>query len=261
MKNDPNRKNYWDQKYYEYWKARVDESSSTNHVSDVLKGDAVTEGDQIYKNIFNLYPFKPGKLLEIGCAWGRMFNTYKSFGLNIYGIDISKVMVDQATKNFLNDSQVQKIQESEAESIPFDNNFFENVSCLATFDATFQEESLKEMIRVLKRGGYLYLTGKNSSYCSDDQLALEAEIGAREKGHPNFFTDTQEMIDQIIHQGHKIISSYFFPRRGDFGKENFTTNIPDNFYEWFLIIQKESDSGKFKEFSNQYSQTFQKIYK
>ena len=260
MKTGQERKDYWNQKYYEYWKSRVDESGGDAHESKIVDGDAKTEDDEVYESIFKKNPFNPGNLLEVGCAWGRMFGIYKTYGVNVYGVDISSAMITAAKENHSNDPQIKDMQESEAENVPYDDSFFDNVSCLATFDSTFQTKSLREFLRVLKVGGRLYFTGKSLNYFPDDQLSLDAEMGARSKGHPNFFTDVPTMITMLTSREHKILDSYYFARRGDFGKNNYSQEIPENFYEWFLIIEKGSEKIDFEEFAAPISKTLLQIH-
>ncbi len=261
MKTGQERKNYWNEKYYEYWKSRVDEAGGEVDESAIIQGDSKTEDDSVYEEVFEAHPFLKGNLLEVGCAWGRMFRVYQQYGVEIHGVDISKAMIDAAKKIYTDDPQIKSIQESEAEKVPFDDAFFDNLSCLATFDATFQKETLREFLRVLKMGGNLYLTGKGADYPADDQQAMDAEIGARGKGHPNFFTDVPRMVDLLQKNGHRIQASYYYPRRGDFGRNHYETQIPDKFYEWFLVIQKGSDQIDFDDFADSHSNTFRQTQK
>ena len=250
------RKAYWNEMDYQYWKERVEETKDNSTISGIVEGDAKTEGDEIYIEIINKNPFLPGNILEIGCAWGRWFYLYKEYNLKIYGIDISSVMIQEAKKDWGEDPGVMQLEEAEAEALPFEGNLFNNISCFAVFDATYQNKALSEMFRVSKTGGMIYLTGKNDNYFSDDQLALNAEIGARKKEHPNYFTDVRAMIDQIHQNGHSVISSYFFPRRGDFAELEFQDSLPTHFYEYLLILKKGGENYHFAPFSDEFSKTF-----
>ena len=210
------RKKYWDKTYAEYWHERVKETKVKGEKSSVILNDPKTESDEIYKDIFEKNNFIPGSILDVGCAWGRMFDLYYNYNLDVYGVDISYVMIEECINNWQKKNNINNFKISEAENIPFPDNHFNNVVCLATFDATYQDKALKEFFRVLKPEGNLYLTGKNSTYHSNDEAAIAAEIGARKKGHPNYFTDTANMIDQVLSCKNILINSYFFEWRGDF---------------------------------------------
>lgn len=254
-----NRKDYWNRSYLEYWKKRVAESGREGEESTVVAGDAKTEDDEVYELIFSRYPMRRGSVLDVGCAWGRMFPLFKKLGQKITGIDISKAMIEEAKQNFGRDPLVEGLTECEAESLPFADERFDNVACLAVFDATYQHRALTEFLRVLKTGGLLYLTGKNDTYCKDDEMASKAEEGARKKGHPNYFTDTRRMLHELKRAGQSVAATYFFPRRGDFGKQNYLTDMPEKFYEYFIVIEKRAPALSFQPFSDSVSKTFREL--
>ncbi|MCO4781863.1 MAG: class I SAM-dependent methyltransferase [Candidatus Cloacimonetes bacterium] len=254
MTINQNRKEYWNESYVKYWQSRVQEAGLGK--SKVIEGDPNTEDDNIYSEIFSKTPFKRGKLLDVGCAWGRMFPLYIQNEMIIDGVDISSAMIQEARKLWKAEDQVASIQESEAEKIPFKDSHFENLCCLAVFDATYQDQAMSEFIRVTKPGGLIYLTGKNTNYHSDDEEAYAAEVGARAKGHPNFFTNVEKLIRDLEQDGHIIVANYYFPRRGDFAKFNFEDKFYDKFYEFFLVIEVSNKQTIFNNLSEKYSKTF-----
>lgn len=138
------RKQYWNSSYMEYWKSRVEESTKPGTESAVIEGDSKTEGDEVYEMVFANTPMNPGTVLDVGCAWGRMFPVLKKLGMQISGIDISEAMINDAKQHWANDPSVDELHESPAESMPFTDGAFDNVACLAVFDATYQHEALTE---------------------------------------------------------------------------------------------------------------------
>ena len=250
------RKKYWNKTYVDYWHERVNETKVMGEKSSVISNDFKTEPDSVYRDIFEKDKFVPGSILDVGCAWGRMFNLYYGYNLDVYGVDISDVMIKECINNWQKNDNINNFKISEAEKIPFPDNHFNNIVCFATFDATYQDKALKEFFRVLKPEGNLYLTGKNSRYHGDDESAIAAEIGARKKVHPNYFTDTPNMIDQVLSHNNILINSYFFERRGDFSKFNYKSSIPKYFYEYLLIFKKKELKNNFKSFSNMFSDTY-----
>jgi ubiquinone/menaquinone biosynthesis C-methylase UbiE len=252
------REAYWDNNYADYWKARVKESVAAGH-SSVIAGDPKTESDDIYERVFEANPFMPGRVLDVGCAWGRMFDLYLKRGLLVYGVDISAVMVAEARSAWSQVSDVLAIEKAPAETLPFADGEFDNLVCVATFDATYQHAALAEFIRVVKAGGLIYLTGKNDRYEENDEAALAAEIGARSKRHPNHFTDTVKLRTLLARQGHCIEQAYYFPRRGDFAEWNMSEQPIERFYEYFLVIRRSkltTDDAIFTPFSDAFSRTF-----
>ena len=105
------------------------------------------------------------------------------------------------------------------------------------------------------------MSGKNTNYFPNDEKALVAERNARQKGHPNYFTDVSTMKDQLVAQNVEILTEEYFKRREDmaFGQE--ISVMPERFYAWRIILRRR-DSGayKFKSFSEEYSRTWKEVY-
>ena len=97
-------------------------------------------------------------LLEIGCGNGydaielskRVGNTGK-----VYGIDIEKKLIEKAIQNALtNKSHNVEFIVSDAECIPFEDNYFDNIRVERVFQHLQNpNEVAEEAIRVLKPGG------------------------------------------------------------------------------------------------------------
>lgn len=254
------RKEYWNKEYAQYWKNVTDEAENSQQLhSNVQKlsgHDFKSAGTSIITSLFELIPLsREFKLLDYGCGLGRFF-PYFSAKCEYYGIDISQAMIDECKACFPDASE--KFIVSEGEHLPFPDNFFDVVICCGVFDACFQEQALAEMLRVVR--GYVFISGKNDLYFQDDKEAYIAEVNARKKGHPNYFTDVSEMIRQISHNYCRILHQRFALRRGDYAQGKFENLLPQRFYEYMLIIQKTQDSKpQFLKFSDPYSKTWREI--
>ena len=253
---DP-RKAYWNDQYVKYWHERVDEAGVGK--SKIIKGDNKTEDDSVYHTVFQKNPPNPGSVLDVGCAWGRMFPTYDRLSLKITGIDISKAMIEEAREQWANASCVTDLRESSAEELPFPESSFDNLCCLAVFDATFQNQAMSEFLRVTRPGAKIYVTGKNDGYFDEDLEAFNAEVGARKKKHPNFFTNTRKLVTLLEAEGHIIDQAYYFPRRGDFAAFRYSSTIPERFYEFFLVITRGASYSSLPCISDAYSNTFKSL--
>jgi len=255
--NDP-RKEYWNKEYLDYWKSRVDEAGYGK--SQIIDGDSNTEDDSVYETVFLKFGFNEGNILDVGCAWGRSFPLYLAHGLEPNGVDISEAMVSAAIDSWGTKENIGIIAESPAETLPFDDCCFDNLACLAVLDATFQHKAVTEFLRVTKPGAMIFITGKNNLYHQDDSEAYSAEVGARSKGHPNFFTDTALLLRLLQEQGHDILGTYFFPRRGDFAKLHCEPT-PKRFYEFFIVLQRGDSFEPLPTISDSYSLTFKEMQK
>ena len=99
-------------------------------------------------------------LLDIGCgtgwAVGQAANMVDGKGL-FYGVDLSPKMIEKAKSNFSGKDNFRFIQ-ANSESIPLDDNFFDIIICTNSFHHYLHpDKALKEMRRLLKSGGKLFL--------------------------------------------------------------------------------------------------------
>ena len=252
------REEYWNNNYLNYWKERVDEANvNSSNKSTVIDGDTTTSTDELYKYAISLLNIrKTDQVLEIACGFGRALSTLCDLAKHVTATDISKEMITVAKKE--NNIENISFYTSPSESMPFDDNVYNSIICFAAFDAMYQEETLIEMNRVCKLGGKVLITGKNDNYFDDDKLALDAEIGARNKNHPNYFTDVKKLVNSINDFGFLISLEEYHLKRGDFVNNKALLNLPEKFYEYLFVLTKISTASVDKEFSisNKYSKCF-----
>lgn len=178
-------------------------------------------------------------LLEIGCGLGRLLEFFsKHYHVNSSGVDISQDAIELAKETL--PSLAQNLKCAQAEKLPFNDCAFNFVLCWAVFDLTQQGESLAEMLRVLKPGGALLLTGKNNLFMDDDEEALLAEGGSRKKGIPNHYTEYSLLRRAVELNGGEMELEHFFLRRGDFMAGKFTNELPEKFVEYCVVVRKKT---------------------
>jgi len=229
---------YWNDNYRDYWQKRVAESNTMQQNNSQLnQNDKLSSSDQVYFDAIRLLEISPdSNVLEMGCGFGRSISFLSPLCKSVHAIDISDAMIEMAKK--LNHFENVTYQVSEAEKTPFPDNTFNHIVCFAVFDAVFQTETLKEMNRIMCSGGRLLITGKNDSYYENDHEAYIAEIRAREKGHPNFFTDVHGLLNNLGLFGFQKRIGRFYFRRGDIHEKKFSMKLPKRFYEYFLVLEK-----------------------
>ncbi|MDO8603585.1 MAG: class I SAM-dependent methyltransferase [Candidatus Omnitrophota bacterium] len=238
------RKKYWNKEYCEYWKQRTEEAELSG-VSNVIKGDTKTADRFTYYSLIKgLSIGAEDIVLEIGCGFGRGLERLLTQSKNVYGMDISEAMV-RAAKNDYGD-ETNGLIVAEAEKPPFKNESFTKIVCFAVFDALYQKEALVEINEKLKHGGKVLITGKNDNYKDDDEKALVAEIRAREKSHPNYFTDVANLLANLDAFGFKLLKAYYYEKRGDFSRNRYMIagNGAGEFYEYALFLQKIGVANK-----------------
>lgn len=98
--------------------------------------------------------------LDIGCGTGwavglaaRAADNKGSF----YGVDLSPKMISKAKDNFAGKTNIHFF-EANAESIPLNDNFFDNIICTNSFHHYLHPEvAMKEIHRLLKTGGKIFI--------------------------------------------------------------------------------------------------------
>lgn len=101
------------------------------------------------------------RVLDLGCGMGRNFFPLLNVGFDVYGIDSSEI----AIKNIL--AQPSKIDLSEKvtvgafQNLPYSDNFFDAVISIQTLNHGYEADiiqGIKEIERVLRKGGYIFIT-------------------------------------------------------------------------------------------------------
>jgi ubiquinone/menaquinone biosynthesis C-methylase UbiE len=98
--------------------------------------------------------------LDIGCgtgwAVGQVAKLVSGNG-NFFGVDLSGKMIEKAKQNFKDHENFHFVQAS-AQAIPLENDTFDMIICTNSFHHYLHpENALKEMYRLLKSGGRVYI--------------------------------------------------------------------------------------------------------
>jgi ubiquinone/menaquinone biosynthesis C-methylase UbiE len=206
----------------------------------------VTIDNLFYENI----P-KRSKILDFGCAWGRVSFELQEKGYNVVGFDInqSEILIAQklaieSNKKYI--SQV-KFDNENALELPYEDNSFD--ACLMqTFMATLtnpkhRTDVLDEAKRVLKKDGILYISDfaqnwQNTKYKQryEEHFLITKEIGTfivTKKG-------TTEEIYRVHHYTKKELEDLLNPRFDDLTiKDTIFTSYHGNQANGFIVIAKK----------------------
>jgi len=103
------------------------------------------------------YTEKGDKILDSGCASGRLYRVLKEKKVEYFGVDISERLIEIAKKNYPEGN----FQIANTLNLPFVDNSFDKIYSISVIhnipSRDFQLQYLKESKRVLKPGGLLIL--------------------------------------------------------------------------------------------------------
>ncbi|MEM1510617.1 MAG: class I SAM-dependent methyltransferase [Nitrososphaerota archaeon] len=110
-----------------------------------------------YKAVYDLLPFKGGKLLDVSCGDGQFILMYENKFKECYGIDVSSFRVEIAKNRFKEKNNIHIMQYDVDEGLPFPDQFFDIVTCIAVLEHVFNlPDVVKEINRVLKKAAFLF---------------------------------------------------------------------------------------------------------
>lgn len=158
MKDNTNNKEFWNN-YVTYWENKVKQANEEKNAADR------TSDDKNLETYFRkLDVTKKDKFLDFGCGSCRLFPIYLNVvgedSQNYIGIDISGVSLEHAERKYSKLGLNKNLIEFDGIHIPFGNETFDKIMCFSVFDACSQEETIKELLRILKKDGLILLTGK-----------------------------------------------------------------------------------------------------
>lgn len=116
--------------------------------------------DNKYKELIKLCDInKNTKILEIGAGYGEFTRRLQKSGSFIHATDITPKVVSVSKKTFKN----KKVKWSVADSnkLKFKDNLFDIVCGISILHHVETEKTLKEVYRVLKKGGEIFFTEPN----------------------------------------------------------------------------------------------------
>lgn len=108
------------------------------------------------------YLKKNQEILDLACGYGRFTIPLAKQGYTIQGIDISPNLIAKAKKTAKREGLTLKFQIGDMRKLPYKENSFDSIICMwSAFTELLNDKdqikSLKEMLRVLKKGGFALL--------------------------------------------------------------------------------------------------------
>jgi len=181
------------------------------------------------------------KVLDVACGNARLYQLFveqgRVDGISYTGVDFSEELLNMARKRFPDID----VRLGEMQKLPFADNSFDIVFCLAAFHHLPKDENrliaLKEMARVLKSGGVVIMTNWHlySDWAKEKLEAGKWKLGGTNTecivpwkdadknviGERYYYAYTPELLEQWCKQaGFKIEKQYFSAKKGSAGPDD-----------------------------------------
>lgn len=101
--------------------------------------------------------FKAGKILEVGCGTGSNLQLFAQKGWQVWGVDLSPAMLEEARKKL---GRRSALLLGDAGALPYDSHTFDLALAMLTLHEmppALRPKVLDEMKRVVKPGGHILL--------------------------------------------------------------------------------------------------------
>ncbi len=165
-----------------------------------------------FKRIFDYDALRGRDVLEIGCGMGCMAMNWASQGARVTAVDLNPTSVAQTRRRFELFGLSGRIEEADAERLPFNDASFDYVYSWGVLHHTpGTKRTIDEIFRVLKPGGttgvmlyhrhsLLYWYGiryvegflhNESAFLDEQGLASRYSDGGREEGNPHTWPVTK----------------------------------------------------------------------
>ena len=195
---------------------KIKEIPSQEEVWDEIAGSWDERRQKTGPMILNFVKEARGNFLDLGCGSGR--NLIKNEGVEFYLVDFSQKMLDLAEKKAKTLKIKFKLIKTDVSILScFENNFFDNALYIATLhclEKKKREKSLKELYRVLKKGGKAIITIWNTSHPAFKRFKNKKEILlAWRTGEDNekrnlryyYFYGQEEFLKDLKKVGFKVL--------------------------------------------------------
>jgi ubiquinone/menaquinone biosynthesis C-methylase UbiE len=136
----------------------------------------------------SLLPRHPSKIIDVGCGTGKVGRYLVSLGNELYGLDLSSGMLNEAKGVFNLDSLEFRPIQANMRSLPFQDGSFDGISSVASLIHVSPENRnfvFQEFSRILKPEGAIYLSVQNMLSPKHIKRIIQSSIcnlGFDEKG-------------------------------------------------------------------------------
>ena len=149
------------------------------------------------KKMLKQYGNEPAAMLEIGAGTGHWSRFFANLGFQVTGVDVADEMLERARQKEIPNTT---FQQADAHALPFEDDFFDTVSLMATLEFLEDREKVwQEVKRVLKPGGQILTGDLNARSFTGRNREMDPVFG-----NANFYT-ADTLKEELSHFGEPIV--------------------------------------------------------
>ncbi|MBD3270658.1 methyltransferase domain-containing protein [Candidatus Peregrinibacteria bacterium] len=158
------------------------------------------------KVIKQLKDIKAEKVLDLGSGTGRHVINLAQNGFSVYGLDNSQEGIN-TTKQWLKTEKLNAdlVLQEMTEKLPWEDNYFDAIVCVQVIhhaDIAAIKKIIAEMERVLKKGGFIFVTVPKLKNQATKYKEIEPNtyvpLDGWEKGLPHHYFNPEELKDFFL---------------------------------------------------------------
>lgn len=127
-----------------------------------LELDQIVRNRTIAREVARFAPLDGARVLDVGCQLGALPVALSELGADVTGVDVDDALLDGARLRARCYDATATFARAEAEALPFADASFDVVTFVDVIEhVTDARAAVRELARVLRPGGVLYLFGPN----------------------------------------------------------------------------------------------------
>lgn len=157
---------------------------------------------QVLEQLQRLRLISGGRLLDVGCGTGFIIDMAKSMFDELHGIDVTQAMLDRVDLSSGNIT----LHNAPAENLPFEDGYFDLVTSYAFIHHVYNyEDVLKEVYRVLRPGGVVYIDLEPNRAFWEAMVHLEHSDDFDQQ---TWSPIVAKEIDSVLHTSERVENEY-----------------------------------------------------
>lgn len=148
--------------FYRIWIACQDPNDPQLERWSEEESKQLRVGRDTVEKLQRYFPVQGKSVLDVGCQWGATSIAMANAGAVVTGIDVCEQFVDGARLRAKQHGMEAAFHATAAETLPFEDGSFDVVVCVNVLEhVESHRKTVRELVRVLRPGGHLYLDGPN----------------------------------------------------------------------------------------------------